>query len=159
MLFNLSQGTDAVCNYLGQPICSTLSKIGSEIISGPIPIALAAIAAIGTAFLVYRKWNAVAAVTQISTKPAVLPLVPFGKAEWEKYIGIVGEEPPLPSDIEEILNDPCPFWPNKKVHETHVLCLIPQTVNGKPLNLKSLGELVQKPLQGHATKYPKIQHW
>ena len=58
MLFNLSQGTDAVCNYLGQPICSNLSKIGSEVISGQIPIALATIAAIGTAFLVYRKWNA-----------------------------------------------------------------------------------------------------
>ena len=55
--------------------------------------------------------------------------------------------------MTEILNGSCPFWPNKKVHETHVLCLIPQTVNGQPLNLKSLGELVQKPLQGHATKY------
>ena len=57
------------------------------------------------------------------------------------------------------------------MHETHVLVLVPQTVNGKPLTLKNLGELVQKPLNGgHATKYslfnlgefvdqPAKSHW
>ena len=33
------------------------------------------------------------------------------------------------------------------------MTLIPQTVNGKPLTLKTLGELVQKPLKGAPTKY------
>lgn len=54
MLFNLSRARVTACNYIGQPICSDLSKIGSEV----IPIALATIAAIGTAFLVYRNWKA-----------------------------------------------------------------------------------------------------
>src|SRR5207249_2641216 len=45
------------------------------------------------------------------------------------------------------------IWPEKKVEETHVLVLIPKAVNGQPLTLKSLGELIQKPKQGPATKY------
>jgi hypothetical protein len=79
--------------------------------------------------------------------------IQFGKAEWEAYFGDVGIEPPLPPNIAEILNSSCPFWPGKKVHETHLLVLVPQTVKGQPLTLKSLGELVQKPLKGHDTKY------
>jgi hypothetical protein len=77
----------------------------------------------------------------------------FGAAEWRKYFGDVGVEPPLPPAIGNVLNNPCPFWPGKKIHETHLLVLVPQTVNGQPLTLKSLGELVKKPLQGHASKY------
>lgn len=37
-----------------------------------------------------------------------------------------------------------------------MLVLIPQTINGKPLILKLLGELVQKHLQGNVTKYEYI---
>ena len=62
-------------------------------------------------------------------------------------------EPPLPKNIEEILNEPCSFWPSKKVKETHLLVLIPNTVNGKPFTLNYLGELIQKPRYGRATKY------
>ena len=77
----------------------------------------------------------------------------FGKKKWELFFGNIGIEPPLPPNIQEILNAPCPIWPDKKVYETHLLTLIPQTVNGEPLTLKALGEFVQKPLQGPATKY------
>ncbi len=83
----------------------------------------------------------------------VLPSIAFGKAEWAKYFGDVGVEPPLPADINVILQSPCPYWPKKKVQETHLLVLVPQTVNGKPLTLKTLGELIQKPLQGTHTQY------
>ena len=38
----------------------------------------------------------------------------FGKAEWKKYFGDVGKEPPLPANINQILNSPCPIWPEKK---------------------------------------------
>jgi tetratricopeptide (TPR) repeat protein len=103
-----------------------------------------------------------------------LPLVSsvaFGKAKWEQYFGDIGVEPPLPKDIEQILSASCPFWPSKKVHETHFLVLIPQTVNGQPLTLKTLVELVKKPLTGNAIKcesfYPReytdpagpFSHW
>jgi hypothetical protein len=78
----------------------------------------------------------------------------FGAKEWYTYFRAhLRNVPRLPSHIAEILNSPCPFWPDKKVHETHVLVLVPQTVNGKPLTLRTLGELVKKPSQGNATKY------
>lgn len=93
------------------------------------------------------------AVFSSASAKSALPAIAFGAAEWTKYFGDVGVEPPLPPDIDKILDSSCPFWPRKKVRETHVLVLVPQTVNGKPLNLKLLGELVQKPLQGNATKY------
>jgi hypothetical protein len=78
----------------------------------------------------------------------------FGPKEWYAYFGgYLRNVPPLPSNITEILNSPCPFWPDKKVHETHLLVLVPQTVSGQPLTLKTLGELVKKPLKGAATMY------
>ena len=43
--------------------------------------------------------------------------IAFGKADWEKYFGDIGVEPPLPANIEEILNALCSFWPDKKVKE------------------------------------------
>src|SRR3981189_1843179 len=54
--------------------------------------------------------------------------IAFGKAMWAKYFGDSGIEPPLPSTIPEILNSRCPFWPDKKVRQTHLLVLIPETV-------------------------------
>ena len=84
---------------------------------------------------------------------ASIPYIAFGKADWEKYFGDVGLEPPLPENIEEILNEPCSFWPNKKVKETHLLVLIPNTVNGNPFTMNYLGELVQSPRSGHSTRY------
>ena len=62
-------------------------------------------------------------------------------------------EPPLPANIENILNEPCSFWPDKKVKETHLLVLIPNTVNGKPFTMNYLGELIHKPKSGHSTEY------
>ncbi|MCP5509083.1 MAG: F-box protein [Chlamydiales bacterium] len=78
----------------------------------------------------------------------------FGKAKWKKYFGDVGDEPPLPSDIDQILNGPCPIWDAKKVRETHMLTLIPSHVNGEQLTLESIGELVKSPKgEGFATEY------
>ncbi|MGA8164642.1 MAG: hypothetical protein WB791_06410 [Waddliaceae bacterium] len=78
----------------------------------------------------------------------------FGKADWEKYFGEVEEEPLLPADIQKILSSPCPFWEGKRVQDTHILTLVPKSVNGRPLTLNSLEELIQRPRGGgHATKY------
>ena len=79
--------------------------------------------------------------------------IAFGKADWEKYFGDIGKEPPLPKNIEKILNKSCSFWPDKKVKETHLLVLIPKTVNGKAFTLDYLEKLIQKPKSGYATKY------
>ena len=78
----------------------------------------------------------------------------FGKAKWEKYFGDVGAQPPLPKDIVEVLQGPCPYWGGKRVEETHMLVLIPKAVNGRALTLNTLQDLIQNPREGgHATKY------
>lgn len=81
-----------------------------------------------------------------------LPAIAFGKAEWEKYVGDIGVEPPLPGNIYQILQSPCPFQPGKTIGETHLLTLIPRTVDRDPLTLNSLCELVKNPKQGHKLK-------
>jgi hypothetical protein len=84
----------------------------------------------------------------------MIPPQAFGRQEWSQYFGEVGEEPFLPSDIDEILNGPCPFWPGKAVKDTHLLVLIPSTVAGKPFSLDLLGELVKRPKgRGRSTRY------
>lgn len=78
----------------------------------------------------------------------------FGKAKWEKYFGDVGPEPSLPDHILEILRSPCPYWQGKRVEDTHMLILIPKHVNGRPLTLNSLQELIRSPKEGgYSTEY------
>jgi hypothetical protein len=77
----------------------------------------------------------------------------LGEAEWKHYFGDVGSAPDLPSDMVTILDGPCPFWPHKKVRDTHLLVLIPATVGGVPFTLNGLGELVKHPSHGgHRTE-------
>ena len=76
---------------------------------------------------------------------------PFDADSWEKHYGKV-EEVPKPDNIEEILNAPCPFWPGKKVRDTHMLTLIPATVDGKPFTLDLLSQLIQNPKAGYKNK-------
>jgi len=52
------------------------------------------------------------------------------------------------------------FWINKvrknkplKVKNTHLLTLIPKSVNGLPFNLAMVGKLIEKPMKGCITKY------
>ena len=88
--------------------------------------------------------------------PNLLPPYAFGKAQWETYFGDVGAEPPLPPNLREILASLCPFDRTKTVQETFLLVLVPETVNGAPLTLNRLGELVKAPKGGgHATQYHK----
>ena len=77
----------------------------------------------------------------------------FGKAKWGKYIGDVGVEPPLPENIREVLESSCPYWRGKKIKETHMLTLIPATVDGEVLTLERLGELVKTPKVGYPGHY------
>ena len=87
---------------------------------------------------------------------SMLPAIPFqafGREKWMQYFGKIGEEPPLPPDIHQILQGSCPFYPGKTVQETHMLVLIPATVNGALFTLDTLEQLIQHPKQGYATKY------
>jgi NLR family CARD domain-containing protein 3 len=101
--------------------------------------------------LVSKKWKQLASSDEL-WRVVISREIAFGKQQWATYFGDVGVEPPLSQNIYQILKSSCPFW-EKKVGQTHMLVLIPKTINGKPLSLKSLGELVQAPKQGNATKY------
>jgi hypothetical protein len=88
---------------------------------------------------------------------AKIPDFVFGKAQWAKFFGDVGVEPPLPADIDKILDSPCPIWGGffnrKKVRDTHMLVLVPERVKGDPLTLEILRDLIKKPQQGTATQF------
>jgi hypothetical protein len=86
----------------------------------------------------------------------LLALKMLGEMEWKHYFGEVGPVPDLPGDIDIILDSTCPFWPEKKVRDTHLLQLIPATVDGAPFTLNLLGKLLQRPKNGrHETKYER----
>ncbi|MFM2428475.1 MAG: hypothetical protein RL012_359 [Bacteroidota bacterium] len=83
-----------------------------------------------------------------------IPAMAIGPKEWKQYFGEVGSVPPLPANIDEILNGPCPFWEGKLVKDTHLLVLVPATVDGKHFTLDLLRELVEDPKEGGSkTKY------
>jgi hypothetical protein len=77
-----------------------------------------------------------------------VPSMAIGPKEWKQYFGEVGAAPPLPANINEILNSSCPFWPGKQVKDTHLLVLVPATVDGRPFTLDLLGELIKDPQGG-----------
>ncbi|MCB1073118.1 MAG: hypothetical protein KDK96_08485 [Chlamydiia bacterium] len=101
-----------------------------------------------------RKADPIQTVKPWKLQKKTIPEMAFGKAKWEKYFGDVGVEPPLPKNIDRILNSPCVFWPEKKVQQTHLLILIPATVDGKSFHLNALEQFIQNPRgEGHTTKY------
>jgi len=99
------------------------------------------------------------AVSQISPKIVMVQKdfdpeeLAFGKADWERFFGDVGAVPDIPEGMAEILKAPCPFNPEKQVKDTHMLVLIPQTVDGKPFTLNLLQELIQKHKEKEASRF------
>ena len=126
----------------GKYMCGIDDMAMASIISSLI----SAVALLGVAYL----QTATPPPAPVVTKPAIA----FGAAEWVRYFGDIGTEPPFPADITEILKSPCPYWSSKKVEDTHLLMLIPQTVNGRPFTINLLGKMIKKPQGGgHSTKY------
>jgi hypothetical protein len=84
----------------------------------------------------------------------LLALRMLGEVEWRHYFGDIEPAPDLPSDIGDILDNECPFWSDKKVRDTHLLVLMPATVNGEPFTLNLLSELIKIPKNGgYKTQY------
>ena len=66
----------------------------------------------------------------------------LGVAAWKKIGVDVGEAPPLPKSLTlELLNSECPLHPGEKIKDTHILVLVPKTVNGEPYTALKLDEL------------------
>jgi hypothetical protein len=70
----------------------------------------------------------------------------LGAAEWQRGFQVnVGVVPPIPKSItKELLESDCPLHPGEKIKDTHILMLVPETVNGEPYSAVKLGELCAK---------------
>ena len=81
----------------------------------------------------------------------------FSAEDWRHrfHVVVLDKEPPLPHNIERILNERCPFWENHQVKDTHQIVLIPATiipwnpesgkaVRKKRLTLNNLWKLIQE---------------
>jgi hypothetical protein len=77
-----------------------------------------------------------------------IPTEAFDAAAWKKYFRVdVGQEPPLPKNIEDILDKKAPFLLEdekspQRVCDNHLLTLLPAEVNGEAFTLDKLGELI-----------------
>lgn len=85
-------------------------------------------------------------------KNAILYDTILGKAMWEKYIGNVEEEPPLPPDIFKRLTSECSLNPGKKVYETCKVVWFPKTVNGKAIKDEQIKTFMRRTLTGEPPK-------
>lgn len=98
---------------------------------------------LGRCGLVSKKWEALAndaSLWRAMEKPANA----FDAKKWAEHFGVTIDEPHLPLNIHKILKSQCPFSEKGiKVEETHLLVLIPGSFNGKPLTLKTFGDLVK----------------
>jgi hypothetical protein len=66
----------------------------------------------------------------------------LGADAWRSQGIEVGEVPRLPASItKELLESECPPHPEEKIKDTHLLVLIPKTVNGEPYTALKLDEL------------------
>jgi hypothetical protein len=128
------------------------------------PIPAVALLVIGAAALILRV--ALPKLQEVchSINANALPAMPLGREAWIKHIGDPGKEPPLSPNIEDILASPCPFWPGKTVRETHLLVLIPETidkiVDGEreiiPLTLENLDKLIKSTEESEGVGYEFI---
>ena len=86
--------------------------------------------------LVSKEWRVFAGQKKFLS--SICREIAFGKEQWEKHGFAVKNEPPLPPMINDVLEKACPFFPEKKIYETHKLILIPENINGTPVNLNHL---------------------
>src|ERR1700731_1533068 len=66
---------------------------------------------------VNKEWQKTTAYEALRKKVFLNTFV-FGKEKWKTYYGDIGAEPPLPSNLEELLQSQCPYFPDKRVFQT-----------------------------------------
>ena len=98
----------------------------------------------------------VQAITRYNVRNSIVHPCVFGEEEWKKYIGDPGVVPALPKDWESQIWAMIPSLEGEKSLKNVMVIWMPSTLNGQPFKFKDLGELVQRPLTGNATKYVHI---
>ncbi len=84
----------------------------------------------------------VRAMDYLDFHPAGVPEGVHGKKDWNARGVDVGEVPPLPKELLEALNKPCPIAKDgTKMIDTHVILWMPPTLNGEPMTVNSLEKM------------------
>jgi hypothetical protein len=134
----------------GCPISKLPDEVLAKILKG------ADSSTLGNALLTSKAFNRLATKV-IAERARNVQGIAFGAAQWQEFMGAdIGLEPPLPAEIRDMLAEASPFSTDgKTVAETHLLMLIPETINGQPLNLNTLGKLFKAkfPAVGNHTGY------
>ena len=75
--------------------------------------------------------------------PVILGKNFLGAASWKVGFGVdVGLVPPIPKEVtQSLLESPCPLHPGQKIKDTHILMLVPKTVNGEAYTALKLDQL------------------
>src|SRR5580692_6479292 len=63
---------------------------------------------------------------------------------WKNNYGVTpNQNPPLPpeADLQQILNEDCPFWKGKKKKDTHDVLFIPEELDGEVSTYRKIGAL------------------
>jgi len=86
--------------------------------------------------------------------PKSAPLDMFGSEEWNSLFGRVAPASPPSPELIDLLQSPCPFFPGKRIDQSHLLVYIPNHVDGKPLTPNSMEEYAKNPKTGqNLSKY------
>ena len=85
----------------------------------------------------------------------------LGPEAWKAQGIDVGKAPPLPSSITKaLLDSECPLHPGQKIKDTHILMLVPKTVNGEPYTALELDKLcATRKGSGRALIDPSWYEW
>lgn len=89
----------------------------------------------------------------LSPRREFVSSIGFGEEMWNSFFGNVGKAPPLPKGLGSILESPCPFFKEKTIEQTHILALIPETINEAPMNLVLFGEFLRNYKTGYSPNY------
>lgn len=96
-------------------------------------------------FLVSKEWFHLSKKHFLELKKKIA----FGAEEWAE-LGVAVKEPPLPSNLLEILERQCPFSETGvRIKDSHSLVLLPGDLNGKPVGFRNLGDIVKE-------KFPQL---
>ena len=72
----------------------------------------------------------------------------IGPAQWSTLLDVEVDTVALPGNIKAILNSKCPFSEGKQtVGQTHALILLPDSLDGSPIRMKDLKQIMSKNLE------------
>lgn len=74
----------------------------------------------------------------------------FCQEKWTQYFRIIERLQP-PKNIISTLNSPCPIWPGKKIKDTHIPMLIPESIDGEKDILVNFSDLIKVLKDGYGS--------